>query len=405
MTVQITKLFNGLTVATDAMAEAHSVALGIWVGVGTRDEPAEAQGVAHLVEHMLFKGTKRRNAMQISEAIEGVGGMMNAYTSREETAYHVRVLPEHTELAVDVLADMLQHSVLDPTELDRERDVVIQEIGQAYDTPDDYIFDCVQDVAYPAQGLGWSILGQAANIAAMPRTQLVTYLDRFYGAQNMFLVAAGKVDHAALVALAERYFADLPRGETVTRTPAQYGGGQRFEPRDLEQNHLVIGFSAPNYRADEYEAAQMLAMLLGGGSASRLFQEVREKRGLAYHVSAGNQAYGDAGTLLLYAGTSPEKAKELQGVIWQELARLPHDLTETEFARAQAQMRASLIMTQEAPGARLEQLASNLLVWGRDIPLAERLTRLQTVTPTTITTLAQTLTPATATIVELGTGR
>lgn len=402
MTVQISKLPNGLTVASDTMPEAQSVAVGIWVGVGTRDEPAEAQGVAHLVEHMLFKGTKRRNAQEISEAIEGVGGYMNAYTSREETAYYARVLPEHLALASDVLADMLQHSTLEPHELERERGVIIQEIGQAYDTPEDYIFDCAQDVAFPHQGLGWPILGQAENIAAMPRQQLTAYLDRFYGARNMIFAAAGRVTHQELLALAEQHWSALPTGMPVVRSAAQYRGGTRQEPRDLEQHHCVIGFTAPGFHDVDYPAAQMLATILGGGSASRLFQEVREKRGLAYHVSAGGQGFSDAGTLMLYAGTAPDKAAELQSVIWQELARLPQDLNQIEFNRAQAQLRAGLLMGQETPQSRLDQLTGNLLVFGRDVSVAEKLAKLAAVTPDQIVALARQLTPERATLITLG---
>ena len=205
MTVQVSKLANGLTVATDTMQQAQSVALGFWVKVGTRDESAATQGVAHLVEHMLFKGTLRRDAREISEAIEGVGGYINAYTSREETAYYVHILPEHAALAVDVLSDMLTESVLDATELERERGVIIQEIGQAYDNPEDYIFDCVQEVAFPAQGLGWPILGQASNIAKMPRHALQDYLTQHYHASAMLLAGAGRIEHEQLLVLADRF--------------------------------------------------------------------------------------------------------------------------------------------------------------------------------------------------------
>lgn len=402
MTVQVSTLANGLTVASDTMPQAQSVALGFWVKVGTRDEPAEAQGVAHLVEHMLFKGTRRRDARAISEAIEGVGGYINAYTSREETAYYVHILPEHAALAVDVLSDMLQESVLDDAELERERGVIIQEIGQAYDNPEDYIFDCVQEVAFPGQGLGWPILGQAENIARMPRQQLRDYLARHYHAGAMVLAGAGKIEHEALLALAQQWCAKLPTGSTTARQAARYGGGRRHEPRELEQQHLVLGFPAPSLLDGDYETAQLLANLLGGGSASRLFQEVREKRGLAYHVSASLSGYRDAGLLLLYAGTAPEQAKLLQEVLWQELARLPHDLTTTEFQRAQAQLRAQLIMSQETPSARCEQLAGDMMLWGRPVALAEKLQRLVAVTPERVTALAQKLTPTTATIVGVG---
>ncbi|MBP7252074.1 MAG: insulinase family protein [Alphaproteobacteria bacterium] len=404
MSITVSRCANGLTVATDRMPEAPSLALGVWVKVGTRDEPAEAQGVAHLVEHMMFKGTARRDAKALSEAIEGVGGYSNAYTSREETAYYVRVLPEHAGLAVDVLADMVQHSLIDPRELERERNVILQEIGQAFDTPEDYIFDCAQDMAFPEQGLGWPILGQPKNIAVMPREQITDYLARCYGAGNMLLAAAGNIDHAALVALTEQHFTALPPGVPVERRAARYRGGKRHEARDLEQHHLIIGFSAPGWQQPDYPAMQLLTSLLGGGSASRLFQEVREKRGLAYHVSSSAQAYCDAGVMQIYAGTSPEQARELQDVIWEVLARLPDDLNESECARAQAQIRAGLIMGQETASSRLEQLAHEILVWGKPLPLAEKLARFAAVQPHQIRAVAQKLTPNAATIVTLGEG-
>lgn len=402
MSVTVSQCANGLTVATDTMPEVPSLALGVWVKVGTRDEPADAQGVAHLVEHMMFKGTARRDAKALSEAIEGVGGYSNAYTSREETAYYVRVLPEHAELAVDVLADMVQHSLIDAHELERERNVILQEIGQAFDTPEDYIFDCAQDVAFPAQGLGWPILGQPKNIAVMPRAQVTDYIQRCYGAQSMLLLAAGPITHDALVALAERMFKALPPGQSVPRPTAHYQGGKRHETRDLEQHHLVIGFNAPGWQQPDYPAMQLLSSLLGGGSASRLFQEVREKRGLAYHVSSSAQAYSDAGVMQIYAGTSPEQAQELQDVIWDVLARLPNDLSEAECARAQAQIRAGLIMGQETASSRLEQLAHELLVWGRPLTLEEKLARFSAVKPDQIRAVAKKLSPNAATIVTLG---
>ncbi len=402
MSVQISRLTNGLIVATDTMPDAQSVALGVWVGVGTRHEPVTSQGVAHLVEHMLFKGTSERSAIEISETIEGVGGYMNAYTAREETSYHVRVLPEHAGLAVDILADMLLRSVLDPVELDRERTVIIQEIGQAYDTPDDYIFDLAQEISFPEQGLGWSILGKAENIAAMPRQNLVDYLSRFYVAGNMVLAASGKIAHDDLVKLAERHFAGVPTGRAPELVQAAYRGGVRFETRDLEQEHLLIGFPAPSFHDAEYYAGQTLMMVLGGGSASRLFKEVREKRGLAYHVSAQGQTFVDAGTLMLYAGTSHEKVAELKDVIWQEIGKLQQAVTPAECARAKAQLRAGLVMGHESPQTRLDHLTTQLLVWGREVPMAERLAQLDAVTPDDLCRLAQKTTPQNATTIGLG---
>jgi predicted Zn-dependent peptidase len=401
MSRMISQLPNGLTVATDSMPHARSVALGVWVGVGTRDEDPAAQGVAHLVEHMLFKGTQRRDARAISEAIENVGGYINAHTGREETAYYVRILPEQLELATDVLADMLLHSILDPQELERERGVIIQEIGQALDTPEDYVFDSAQHLAFPEQGLGWSILGQASVIATMPRQGLSDWLSRHYHTGSMIFAAAGQVQHEDLLALAERFWAGLPKGQAVSRKAAQYQGGKRHENRDLEQHHCVMAFPASSIHAPDFMAEQVLAIILGGGSASRLFQEVREKRGLAYHVSAGGQAYSDAGLLYLYAGTAPEQAQALEDILWQELARLPKDLKPEEVQRAQAQLRAGLLMGQESAQARLEQLAGNWLSYGRALSIEERLDKIAAVTPAMVAALAQKLTPDRATLMTL----
>jgi predicted Zn-dependent peptidase len=282
--IRITTLANGLRVATDFLPTVETVSLGVWVGAGTRFETPEVNGVAHLLEHMLFKGTTARNAREIAEHIEAVGGHMNAYTSRECTAYYVRILKEDAVLAVDVLADILQHSLFDAAELQRERTVILQEIAQVNDTPDDLVFDNYQACAFSGQPLGRPVLGDAAHVRDMPRSAILDYLGTHYHAGSMLLVAAGNLEHDRLVALAEAKFGGLPSGQSIVPERAHYVGGEIRDPRDLEQVHLALGFRGVSLTDDDFHAVSVMSNLFGGGMSSRLFQEIREKRGLAYSI-------------------------------------------------------------------------------------------------------------------------
>ena len=304
--IEITTLASGLRIATATMTNVETASVGVWVDVGARYEAAEVNGVAHMLEHMAFKGTQQRSARGIAEAIENVGGQLNAYTSREQTAYYARVLADDVPLAVDLLADILQHSVFDEEELARERGVVVQEIGQVRDTPDDLVFDQFQETAFPGQALGRSILGPPEVIAAMPRTALIDYMARHYGPKRMVLAAAGKIEHARVVELGERLFGELPAASDDQGEPAEYRGGERREERDLEQAHLLLGLPAFAYTDDDFYALQVLSAMLGGGMSSRLFQEVREKRGLAYSIFSFASCYRDTGFLGIYAGTGEQ---------------------------------------------------------------------------------------------------
>ncbi|MBV8650455.1 MAG: insulinase family protein, partial [Alphaproteobacteria bacterium] len=257
MTVRLTTLPNGFRVVTDRMDAVETVSLGVWVDVGTRHEPASVNGVAHLLEHMAFKGTERRSALAIAEEIEAVGGHLNAYTSREHTAYYAKVLKEDVPLAVDILSDILQHSVFDPTELDRERAVVLQEIGQAIDTPDDIIFDFFQERAFPDQAMGRPVLGRPEIIETIGRDAVANYLRDNYSAPRMVLAAAGNVDHEALVEHARRAFSSLPQRSLAVTERAVYAGGDFREQRDLEQVHVVLGFSGLGYTDPDHYAASV----------------------------------------------------------------------------------------------------------------------------------------------------
>lgn len=369
--VKVTTLANGLRVATDPMPHVETVTTGVWFGVGSRHEPDDANGVAHLVEHMLFKGTPTRDALRISTEIEAVGGHMNAHTGREHTAYYAKVLKEDFGTALDVLADMVQHPLLDAGELDRERQVIIQEIGQAEDTPDDIINDHFLATCYPGQRLGRCTLGTAEVISKVPRQVLADYIGRNYRPGSMVVTAAGNVEHERVVDMAERLFTDLTPGEAEAGDPGCYEGGDFREERDLEQLHLILGFNGVGSRSPDVHTVSVLSTILGGGMSSRLFQEVREKRGLVYAVDSFNWSMVDDGIFGIYAGTDPDRAAELIPVICDEVTKLAATLTEEEVTRARTLLKASQLMSLESTTNRAEQLGTQLLVFGRYQPPAE----------------------------------
>ncbi len=379
MTVQVTSLENGLRVATDTMDSVETVSLGAWVGVGARHESPEVNGVAHFLEHMVFKGTRRRSARDIAEQIEAVGGQINAYTGRENTAFYAKVLAEDSELALDILSDILQHSIFDPGELARERAVILQEIGQAADTPDDIVFDHFQETAYPSQALGRPVLGRSETVSAMDRRCLMDHLSRHYGPEDMVVAAAGRIEHDFFRDTVAKAFDALPSGAKQTPEPAAYRGGDHREVRDLEQVHLILGFECLGYHDPDYYGSLMLSTLLGGGMSSRLFQEVREERGLAYAIYSFVSAYGDSGLFGVYAGTSESDTSELLSVVVDEFAKLPSDIGEEELERARAQLRASVLMGRESSLSRCEHLAQQLLVYGRPLSLEEIVERIEAV--------------------------
>lgn len=402
MTVRITTLPNGLRVATDRMESVETVSVGMWIGVGTRQEAPDVNGVAHLLEHMAFKGTQRRSARDIAEEIEAVGGSMNAQTSREQTAYFVKVLRDDVGLAVDILADILLHSVYDPSELARERAVILQELGQAEDTPDDVIFDRFQEAAFPGQALGRPVLGRAEIIEQLPREALVDFRTRHYGAASMVFAAAGNVDHDAFVALARRAFAALPEAGDTSYEAARYIGGEHRENQDLEQVHLAIGFPGVSFADPEYYASMVLATLLGGGMSSRLFQEIREARGLAYGVSAYAAPYLDGGVFGIYAGTGERETTELVQVLFEQLAAVREPVPADELQRARTQMRAGILMSLESTGARMEALGSHLLIYGRPIPVEEMVRKIEAVTAEDVARVARRIFAGRPTVAAMG---
>lgn len=393
---------NGLRVATDPMDAVETLSVGAWIETGSRYESPKINGISHLLEHMVFKGTRKRDARAIAEEIEAVGGHLNAHTSREYTAFYAKVLKEDARLAVDIISDMVQNATLDPDELDRERTVVMQEIMQSLDTPDDVVFDRFQETAFPNQSLGRSVLGAADLIRDMPREQLCQYMGDRYQAKHMVISAAGRIEHQALVDLAEEAFSDLPGGGDFEYEPAHYEGGDWREKRDLEQVHVILGFEGLGYRDPDFYAVSVLSTLFGGGMSSRLFQEVREKRGLVYSIYSFPAAYVDSGLFGIYAGTGQKEVAELIPLVCEEIAKVSAHVHEEEVARARAQLKSSILMSLESTTSRCEQLARQLMVFGRPMTVPEIVAKVEAVDTTSVIRVAKRLSKARPTVAALG---
>ena len=380
MSVEITRLASGLSVVTDRMPHLESASLGVWIGAGGRNERVDEHGISHLLEHMAFKGTRRRNARQIAEEIEAVGGEVNAATSVESTAYYARVLKADVPLALDVLSDILTEPAFDGEELRREQSVIVQEIGAKEDDPDDLLFERLQEIAFPGQPVGRSLLGTPESVRSFNSRLLRAYLERNYRAPDMLVAAAGAVDHAAIVADVEKHLANFTGPAAPTPEPARFGGGTHVERRDLEQVHIALALQGLPVRDENLYSLQVFANVLGSGMSSRLFQEVRESRGLCYAVHAFHMPFSDTGMFALYAGTDEADAPELMRVTIEQTVLATETLNETEVARAKAQMKAGLLMALESSEARLGQLARQMLAYGRPIPLEEIVAKVDAVT-------------------------
>ena len=380
MTIELTTLPNGLRIVTEHMPGLASASVGIWVMAGGRHERPEQNGIAHFLEHMAFKGTARRSALQIAEEIEDVGGYINAYTSREMTAYYARVLGADVGLALDVIADIVLNPAFDAREIEVERGVILQEIGQALDTPDDIIFDWLQEAAYPDQPMGRTILGPAERVSAFRRADLAGFVAERYGPGQMIVSAAGAVDHDAIVRQAEAVFAGLAPKRVQEIVPAHWQGRERREVKDLEQVHFAFALEGPGQLDPDFYTAQIYATVMGGGMSSRLFQKIREERGLCYSVFAQAGAHEDTGMITIYAGTSEEDIGALCALTMAELKRAADDMTEAEVARARAQLKAGMLMGLESPSSRAERMARYLAAYGRVLGLDELTAQIEAVT-------------------------
>ncbi len=402
MSVNHSTLPNGLRIVTEEVGDVDSVAMGVWASVGTRHEQIENNGVAHMVEHMLFKGTPSRSAQDIAEQIESVGGHMNAYTSREITSYHVHLLKDDFSLGLDILADMIQRSNLPDIEVERERQVILQEIGMTYDTPDDFVFDLYQQTAYPSQTLGAPVLGNPDIVAGMSREVLCEYISSNYHPGNLVVSVSGNLKHDHVEKLVQDAFSDLPAGRNGAVQPAVYNGGEARQHKELEQAHIVLGFRGVHRTSPDYQAAALLSTMLGGGMSSRLFQEIREKRGLVYSIFSLHSAYLDDGQMEIYAGTSPDSLPELVPVLCDEIAKMACSIREDELVRARAQRRSLLLMSRESMMSRADRNAKHMVFHGRPFNVQAELQQMSTITLQDVQALAERIFSSTPTLAALG---
>ncbi|WP_297322562.1 pitrilysin family protein [uncultured Bartonella sp.] len=392
MGVDISRLGNGLTIVTHTMTQIESVSLGIWVKSGCRNERFEEHGVAHMLEHMAFKGTENRTAYQIAAEIEDVGGEINAATSVETTAYYARVLKNDVPLAVDILADIITSPKFDEAELEREKQVVFQEIGAANDMPEDIVFDHFTETAFRHQTIGRPILGTVQSVRALTTDNLRNFMNEHYSADRMIVVAAGAVDHEEFVSEVEKRLGSYrARSSAPLADLANYVGGDFREYRKLKDAQVVLGFEGRAYHMRDYYASQILSIILGGGMSSRLFQEVREKRGLCYSIYAFHWGFSDIGLFGIHAASSEGGLHELIPVVLDELYAVSEQIGQYELDRAREQYRANLIMSRESPSSRAEMIARQMLLYGRPIPSSETVERLSLITVERLTDLARRL--------------
>jgi predicted Zn-dependent peptidase len=371
--MQATRLANGIRVLSERLPDLASVTIGIWVENGSRYERDEQAGISHFLEHLFFKGTERRTAAQIAEEIDAVGGVLNAFTGKEYTCYYAKVLREHVSLALDLLGDLFNHSLFASEEIDRERSVIIQEISQVEDTPDDYIHELFNLAFWPGHPLARPIAGTAETVSRLGRDDFLRFLEARYRPNRVLVAAAGNLAHDDLLAAVTREFALL-----AGTTPGTDGGLPRPRPgvsvheKDLEQVHLCLGTPGISQVDPDRYTAQLLNVALGGGMSSRLFQEIRERRGKAYTVYSFLSSYIDAGYVGVYVGTSPEWAREVVEVVRDELARAAREgLTGSELTRAKTQMKGNILLGLETSDSRMSRIAKNEIYFGRDVPLEE----------------------------------
>lgn len=390
--VQTTTLSNGFRVVTEHMPHVKSAAVGVSATVGARDETNPEGGLSHMLEHMAFKGTTSKTARQIVEGIEDVGGDLNAYTDYEVTAYQARVLAEHAPMAIELIADILRESTFDEGEIEKERHVILQEIGERNDMPSMAAMEILQETCFPEQALGRPIIGTPEKVMSFDRSMISGYLSRHYAPDRLILAAAGYVDHDETVRAAERLFGDMTARPTPQREAGAYKSGAVRHVRDVEQAHICIGYDAPDSR--DFEAqfrTQALAAVLGGGMSSRLFQEAREERGLCYSIYSYAEAFEDAGTMTIYAATSPEQAEEMTRLALDVCEKAADTITEDEASRARAQSKAGLVMSLESPMRRSESLSRQIALWGKPVPMEKIIDMVDRVDAAAIRSAARTL--------------
>ncbi|MDD4557165.1 MAG: pitrilysin family protein [Alphaproteobacteria bacterium] len=381
MQFELSTLKNGLRVISSNRSGFETVSVGLWIKTGTAYETPEVNGISHFLEHMVFKGTQNHNALQISEEIEDVGGQTNAYTSREFTSFYAKMLKADVEVALDILAEFVTAPSFPDDEIVKEREVVVQEIKQTIDTPDDIIFDYLQEYAFPEQPIGFSILGPSELVRSFDAKTLHQYIQSNYAAENIVVCAVGNIEHQKFVEMVEKRMSDIQAKTSFVAPEQKYVGGTKIERREIEQVHAVIGFEGCEYNSENYYPSMILANILGGETSSRLFQEVREKRGLVYTIYSFANAHTASGLFGIYAGTTKEELKQMIPVVCEEIKKLMQEkATEKELQRAKTQFKAGMLMTLESSSSTSEVLARQMLLFNRIIPTAEIIENIEKVT-------------------------
>lgn len=405
MSIEISRLSNGLRIVSHAMPQLETTSLGIWVGAGARDETEAQNGISHLLEHMAFKGTAARSARAIAEEIESVGGELNASTGPEATAYFARVLKGDEGVALGLIADILLNAQITAASLKREKDVILQEIAGTLDSPEEIAFDLLHEAAYPNQAAGRSILGTPASLGAIRPQHIKAFSKLHYSPDNMVLAAAGGVTHSSVVRHAEALFGGLTASKRPDGEAAVYQGGTRAFAKPFEQCHLIIGFESPSYLDPTFYAAQVASGILGGGLSSRLFQEVREKRGLCYSVESSAWGMKDTGMFVIHAATGAGTMTKLIDVTTAEVKRLgDKGPSKQELDRAKALMKSGLLMSLESSSARAEQMARQLLTFDRLFSTTELVDHVDAVTAKDVKLFAGQVTTGQASTVVVGAG-
>ena len=403
--VNLDHLKNGITVATDNIDGFETVSVGLFVNIGSVNENEKQTGISHFLEHMAFKGTKTRSALQISYEIESVGGFINAYTSKEVTAFHAKVLKENVKQAVDIITDIVQNSVFEESEFKKEQGVIIQEIRQTNDTPDDYVFDMFQAKCFDNEHLGTQILGSEEDILSYHPSDLDSYLKTKYSTDKMILSASGRIDHDELIDLANEFTPDMKKFDVDAVEKQTYRGGFSFKQKDLEQTHLIFGFEGLSHTDENKFDLSVLSTILGGGMSSRLFQEIREKRGLVYSVFSFCSNYRDTGTFGIYAACEDEKSEEVVEIARAELEKIKNDITDEELKKAKTQLKASLMMGLESSSTRMERMASQYIHHGRITPPSEIVEKIDRISIESLKKIANNIFNSKPTLALIGKGK
>ncbi|WP_323732525.1 M16 family metallopeptidase [Candidatus Bandiella euplotis] len=380
---------NGLVIATDKIQEVESVTINILVKNGSRNETEGNNGISHFLEHMAFKGTNTRSATNIAEEFDMIGGQFNAYTSKTATVYYAKVLKNDLSKAIDILTDIFLNSTFDAEELEREREVILQELYMTRDTPDDIVFDYFQEAAFGNQPLGRSILGTEEFIKNLTREELVNYFKNQYSTKNTIVSAAGNFDVAAFHGLIEQKFQDFNSNETNQYKLGKYIGGELHVKKPLEQAQFLLGFEGVSYLDDNFYDSQILSVILGGGMSSRLFQEIREKKGLVYNISSFSSSYSDCGVFGVYAALDSKNINLMIDLLTEQLHYLTKNINDKEIDRAKAQMISGILMSMECTSARAKKISNSFAMFGRYISNDEILNEINKVSVQSLTNMAK----------------